>query len=53
MEMTIDKIMAILKNNYEEIDVYDHIREWVEELGFGNNPNTLNSICNKKHKLAI
>ena len=51
--MTIDKMMAILENNYEEIDVYDHVRVWVEELGFGDNPNTVGSICNKEHKLAV
>lgn len=49
--MTIQQIVEILENNYQKIDVFQHIEEWQEFQGVDGY--SLSSIQNQFHNLLI
>lgn len=51
--MTINELMNVLENNYEEIDVFDHINTWTEEIAIGYLSYAMCTYYNREHKLAI
>ena len=51
--MTISNIISLLENNYEEIDLFDHIDNWQK---WSMSDNTVYSLCqvrNDLHNLII
>lgn len=51
--MTINEILNLLEENYEEIDVFDHIKEWSTEIAIGYRTYALCTFVNKPHECII
>lgn len=51
--MTINEILNLLEENYEEIDVFDHIKEWSTEISLDYRTFALCTFVNEKHNIVI
>lgn len=51
--MTINEMIQHLEKNYEEIDAFEHICAWSNEIATGYNTFATCIFVNLKHKVAI
>ena len=51
--MKINEIVELFEQNYNEIDVFEHIRAWSEEIAIGYRTFALCTFVNKEHDIAI
>lgn len=51
--MTINEILNLFEENYDEIDVFEHIKAWSEETAIGYRTFALCTFFNKEHNIAI
>ena len=51
--MKLNEIISLLEENYDEIDVFDHINAWSQETAIGYRTFALCTFFNKEHNIAI
>lgn len=51
--MKLNEIIELLETNYDEIDVFEHIKAWSEETAIGYRTFALCTFFNKEHNIAI
>ena len=51
--MKLNEIIELLENNYDEIDVFEHISAWSQEVAIGYRTFALCTFFNKEHNIAI
>ena len=50
--MKLDEIIRTFEENYDEIDVFEHIRAWSEEIAIGYRTYALCTFYNKEHNIT-